>query len=424
MNDAPKPPELRTPNPMERAEAVSRFLTDAARRARFSARVRGAYKDGSFASRRGARAMRIAFAILFVLVVAIPNVVSVVYFGIIASDQYVSEARFTVSGAEAPRSDGMGSVVALPMMMIMQDTLIITNFLESRTLVEQLERQVDLRRLYSDPSIDWGARFDPSQSIEQFVEYWGKMAEAKIGVPSGIVTLKVRAFSPDEARRVADAVVADCDTLINNLNERMREDTVKASEQDVAFAAERLKTAWVELERARNEEGLLNVDLAGKSQTDVVSGLESELLTAKQEYQIRSHYLEDQAPQLRVMRRRIEALEGQVAERRAEMTALESKGVAALAQRTLSGKMTKFASLDLEHKIAQARYQATTTALDSARQLSQRKLLYLHVIESPATPQEARYPRRLLYCGLVFAGSLALWGALVGLVTFVRNHMA
>ncbi|ATQ67785.1 MULTISPECIES: LPS biosynthesis protein [Methylosinus] len=423
MNDAPKPPELRSQNPMERAEAVSRFLADAARRARFSARVRGAYKDSSFAARRGARALRIAFAVLFVLVVAIPNAMSVAYYGLIASDQYVAEARFTVSGSETPRPNGAG-VIELPMMMIMQDTLIITSFLESRALVEQLERQVGLRALYGAPSVDRWARFDASKSIEPLIEYWTKMAEAKMGVPSGIVTLTVRAFSPEDARRIAEAVVSDCDTLINKLNERMREDTVKVSEQEVALAVERLKTAWVELERARNEEGLIDVALASKSQTDVLSGLESELLAAQKEYQIRSHYLEESAPQLRVMRRRIEALEGQVAERRAQMTAQESKGVAALARRTLSGKMTKFASLDLEHKIAEARYQAATAALDAARQMSQRKMLYLQVIEWPATPQESRYPRRLLYIGVIFVGSLALWGALLGLITFVRNNMA
>lgn len=423
MNDAPKPPELRSPNPMERAEAVSRFLADAARRARFSARVRGAYKDSSFAARRGARALRIAFAILFVVMVAIPNVMSVAYYGLIASDQYIAEARFTVSGSETPRPNGAG-VIELPMMMIMQDTLIITNFLESRALVEQLERQVGLRALYGAPSVDRWARFDTRKSIEPLIDYWAKMAEAKMGVPSGIVTLTVRAFSPEDARRIAEAVVSDCDTLINKLNERMREDTLKVSEQELALAVERLKTAWVELERARNEEGLLDVGLASKSHTDVLSGLESELLAAQKEYQIRRHYLEESAPQLRVMRRRIEALEGQVAERRAQMTAQESKGVAALAQRTLSGKMTKFASLDLEHKIAEARYQAATAALDAARQLSQRKMLYLQVIEWPATPQEPRYPRRLLYIGVIFVGSLALWGALLGLITFVRNHMA
>jgi capsular polysaccharide transport system permease protein len=424
MNDAPKPPELRSQNPMQRAEAVSRFLADAARRARFSARVRGAYKDSSFTARRGARALRIAFAVLFVLLVAIPNVVSVAYYGLIASDQYVAEARFTVSGSETPRPDGSGAVIELPMMMIMQDTLIITNFLESRALVEQLERQVGLRALYGAPSVDSWARFDTRKSIEPLIDYWTKMAEAKMGVPSGIVTLTVRAFSPEDARRIAEAVVSDCDTLINKLNERMREDTLKVSEQEVALAVDRLKTAWVELERARNEEGLLDVALASKSHTDVLSGLESELLGAQKEYQIRSHYLEESAPQLRVMRRRIEALEGQVAERRAQMTAQESKGVAALAQRTLSGKMTKFASLDLEHKIAEARYQAATAALDAARQLIQRKMLYLQVIEWPATPQEPRYPRRLLYVSLMFGGSLAVWGALVGLITFVRNHMA
>ncbi|HEY8261696.1 MAG TPA: lipopolysaccharide biosynthesis protein [Methylosinus sp.] len=424
MTDEPTPPELRSTNPMERAEAVSRFLAQAARRARFSARVRGAYKDSSFGARRGAKALRIAFAVLFVAMVVIPNVTSVVYFGLLASDQYVAEARFTVTSADLPKVAGLGAAVGLPGAMIAQDTVIVTNFLESRPLVEQLERQVGLRKLYSAPSIDWWARFDETKPIEKFVDYWLTMAQVKVSLQSGIVELKVRGFTPQDARRIADAVVADCEALINNLNERMREDAVRASEQDVAYAAERLKTAWTDLERVRNEEGLLDVSLASKSKTDVLSGLESNLLAAQQEYQIKRNYLEEQAPQLRVLKRRIEALEGQVAERKAELTTHEGKGLAALAARTLSGSMTKFANLDLEHKLAQTRYQAAIAALDGARLLSERQLLYLQVIDPPATPEQARYPKRTLYIGVFLLASLLLYGVTVGLMSFVRNHMA
>jgi capsular polysaccharide transport system permease protein len=125
-----------------------------------------------------------------------------------------------------------------------------------------------------------------------------------------------------------------------------------------------------------------------------------------------------------VIKRRIESLEKQVAERRAEITAREQQGLDTLARKTLSGKMTTFANLDLEHKIAETSYEIATASLDGARLLSDRKLLYLHQIEAPALPEEARYPRRWLYSGVLLAVSLALYGVTVGLIAFVRNHMA
>jgi len=422
--DEPKSPDLRTANALERAEAVSRFLAEAARRARFSARARGAYQKSSFASRRGAKAMRIAFLVLFVAMVAIPNLVGAVYYGLIASDQYVSEAKFTVSSAAIPKLDGLGSVTGLPQMMIFQDTMVIVEYIESRAIVEQLERQVDLRERYGSDQIDWWARFKKSKSIEKFTDYWKKMATATVGFPSGIVTLTVRAFSPADAKTIADKVIANCEQLVNDLNERMRQDTVRASEQDLARAAERLKVARLNLERARNAEGLIDVRQTSKSQSDVLTAVEVELLKYQQEYLTQSRYVDESAPQMRVLKRRIESLEKQVAERRAEITTREAQGLDALAKKTLSGKMTTFANLDLEHKIAETSYEIATASLDGARLMSERKLLYLHQIESPALPEEARYPRRWLYLGVLFAASLALYGITVGLIAFVRNHMA
>ena len=182
MDEPPKSPDLRTINALERAEAVSRFLSEAARRARFSARARGAYQKSSFAERRGAKAMRIAFLVLLVVMVAIPNFVGVLYYGLLASDQYVAEAKFTVSSAAIPKLDGLGSVTGLPQMMIFQDSMIIVDYVESRSMVEQLERQVDLRELYGSDRIDWWARFEKSKSIERFTDYWKKMAAATIEI--------------------------------------------------------------------------------------------------------------------------------------------------------------------------------------------------------------------------------------------------
>ncbi|PWB94541.1 lipopolysaccharide biosynthesis protein [Methylosinus sporium] len=424
MDEPQKSPELRTVNALERAEAVQRFLSEAARRARFSARARGAYQKSSFAERRGARAMRIAFLILAIVIVAIPNVAGALYYGVLASDQYVAEAKFTVSSAAIPKLDGLGSVTGLPQMMIFQDTMIIADYIQSRAMVEQLERQVDLRERYGAERIDWWARFDKSKSIEKFTDYWKKMTAATIGFPSGIVTLTIRAFSPADAKAIGDRVIADCEALVNELNERMRQDTVRASEQDLARAAKRLEVARVNLERARNAEGLIDVRQTSKSQSELISSIEHDLLKYQQEYLTQSRYVDESAPQMRVMKRRIEALEKQIVERKAEITKREAQGIDALARKTLSGKMTTFANLDLEHKIAESSYEIATASLDGARLLSERKLLYLHQIEAPALPEEARYPRRWLYFGVLFAISLALYGIIVGLIAFVRNHMA
>ena len=147
---------------------MSRALTDAARRARFSIRARQAYRGGSFKARAGAKVMRFLTIALFVAMVVVPNLVAGIYFSLIASDQYVSEAKFTVSSGAIPQMDGLGSVTGVPPILIVQDTQVVTSYIQSRAMVEQLERTVGLRDAYGSKSIDWLARFRKDKPIEKF----------------------------------------------------------------------------------------------------------------------------------------------------------------------------------------------------------------------------------------------------------------
>jgi capsular polysaccharide transport system permease protein len=424
MTDSNEPSALSVPaNALERAQAISRALADSARRARFSVRARAAHRGASFGARRDARFIRVMTAALFVAMVIIPDLAAIVYFGLIASNQYVSEAAFTVSSGVIPKADGMGLVTGIPPILIIQDTQIVTNYIESRAMVEALERTVGLRDAYSSKSIDWWARFRKDKPIERFTDYWARMGSARIALPSGIVTLTVRAFSPEDAKRIADEVVRLSEDLINNLNERMRRDTVLASERDMQQAAQHLGNARMQMAFERNAQGLIDVGEASSAITDLVSQLEADLLKAKQEYQTTIRYVSDDAPQIRVLKSRIAAMQSQLEQTKARLT--QSQQSASTADdKSLSGKIPKFAELELEERIAEKRYALSAAAVDSARMLSERRVLYLHEIVAPALPAEAKYPKRLLSIAVTFLASLLGWGLTVAAMTFVRNHMA
>lgn len=425
MTDSDDPTAL-TPPPsaLERAQAISRALTDAARRARLSTRGRGAYRGGSFEARRGAKLIRLLMIATFVLTVAVPNLVSALYFGLIASDQYISEAQFTVGSGVIPKMDGLGSVTGVPPILIIQDTQLVTNYIHSRPMVEALERTVGLRDIYGSPSIDWWARLRKNKPIEKITDYWDKMAATSITLPSGIVTLTVRAFSPEDAKRVADKVVQLSENLINDLNDRMRQDTVLASERDMQEAARQLGKARIQMEYVRNAEGLIEVGQTNKALSDLAAETQGDLLKAQQEYDTQLHYVSADAPQMQILKTRIAALKSQVEQLQAQMTTQGEHDVSAEADQALSGKMTTYAAADLEERIAEKRYALAVAAVEAARILSERQLLYLHEVVAPALPEESRYPRRWLTIGMTFLASLLVWIITVAGIAFVRNHMA
>jgi capsular polysaccharide transport system permease protein len=425
MTDSDDPGAFSPPvSALDRAQAVSKALADAARRARFSFRARSAYRGGSFEARAGAKLMRIATIVLFVSIVAIPNVVVSLYYSLIASDQYVSEAKFTVSSGAIPSMDRLGSITGVPPMLIVQDTQVVTSYIDSRAMVEELERLVGLRDLYGSHAIDWWSRFRKDRPIEKFTDYWEKMCDTSISFPSGIVTLTVRAFNPDDTKRVADAVVQQSETLINDLNDRMRNDTVLAAERDMGRAAQDLAQARIQMEFERNAEGLIDVGQASNAITDLISGLEGDLLKAQQQYQTELQYVTADAPQMQVLSSRIAAMESQLAELKGQLTSQTDQTVSATADKALSGKMTKFAELDLNERIAEKRYSLSAASVEAAQMLSERKMLYLHEIVAPALPQDPEYPKRWLDIGMTFLASLLAWAVAVGAMNFVRNHMA
>lgn len=425
MTNSDEPGTLSTTvGALERAQAVSRALTDAARRARFSVRARQAYLGGSFESRAGTKLMRVLTIALFFAMVLVPNLVVSIYFGLIASDQYLSEAEFTVSSGAIPKMDNLGSVTGVPPVLIVQDTQVVTSYIESRAMVEKLEHMVRLRDAYSSKSIDWWARFRKDKPIEKFVDYWQKMSDTSIAFPSGIVTLTVRAFSPTDAKSIADAVVKQSENLINDLNDRMRNDTVLVSERDMERAAQDLGRARIQMELERNAEGVIDIGQTSTALTDLISGLNGDLLKAQQGYQTELRYVTADAPQMKVLSSRITAMQSQLEQLKAQLTTQSEQNVSATADKALSGKMTKFAELDLNERIAEKRYALSVATVEAARMMSERKMLYLHEIVAPALPQDSAYPTRWLDTGMTFLASLIAWAVTVGAVNFVRNHMA
>jgi capsular polysaccharide transport system permease protein len=86
--------------------------------------------------------------------------------------------------------------------------------------------------------------------------------------------------------------------------------------------------------------------------------------------------------------------------------------------------MTKFAELELDEGIAARRYAMAVAAVEAARILGERKMLYLHEIVAPALPQEYAYPRRLLTISMTFLASMLAWLMAIIAMAFVRNYMA
>lgn len=405
--------------PQERSQQVARALSDAARKLRFTSQGRRGHAGG-LRARRGRALVRAVYIASFFLVFALPTAVTGIYYGLIAADQYEAEARFAVRSGAMAGLDPLMSLIGVPAAQIIQDTQVVTDFIESRALVDKLEESIGLRAIYARDEADVWAKLDPEKPIEKVVKYWRGMNSTKIEMPGGIVVLSVKAFRPKDAVLVARAVMDASEKLVNDMNDRSRRDAVSFADQELQLASTRLAQARADLEVARNREGVLDATTAATSISTIIATVRTQQLQLKQQYEtMLASKVSRDAPQMRDLRLRIEATERQVEQLQRELTNNGTDGSA-----TLSATMTRLAALQLQSRIAETQYAAAAATLERARMASLNKQIYLTSFVDPVLPEEGRYPRRLWMVVIVFAGGLIGWGALCGLVTVIRNHMA
>jgi capsular polysaccharide transport system permease protein len=419
---------------LARVRAMSLALNAAARRTRLSSRRARQLTSGGFQGRRDARAARYLVWASFGLVFAAPTLAAIVYFGFIASDLFVSHAEFTVSAGESPLRDGVSSFSGVPGMLIVQDTQIVTNFIQSREMIDKLESKVGLRAVFSRASADGLSRFNPARPVERLMKYWKKMANASIRMPGGIVRLDVSAFTPDDAKRVADATLGLCEELISDLNARINRDALSLAQAGFERAGERLSRTLAAQEVARNESGMLETRISGEAISTLIKQLRGALIEQTGSYEAELKSMHAEAPQMRERKIRIDVMARQLAELEGELTSAPDGANLKVGQnlnpgvepggRTVSAAMVKFDTLESQKKVDLQIYENAAEALEHARVAAEFKIVYFKVFVRPSLPEEPEYPHRRTDMALVAVSSLAAWGVLIAVASAVRNNMA
>lgn len=363
-------------------------------------------------------------ALSFIIVVLLPLTVATVYYLAIAADQYVAEFRMSLRTVDAPRIEPLALFGDMAHTTAAGESQIVTQFIASRAIVDQLDPKIDLRRMFSTPAADWWARLWLPATAEQLVYYWQNHVDPFYDTSTGTIVVRVRAFTPDDALRLARAIVASSEKLINELSGRARHDALDYAEADVAAAETRLKAALAAIRGFRDKEGMIDPGQTASADTTLATKLRDDLLKANSEMATLSAYMRDDAPAMRVLKARIKSLETQQHLLAHEMTASPAPAPApAAAPPALSRELGSYEALDAERKFAEAAYEHALEALDRARDNADRQHIYIESFVPPSLPQSSLYPRRWRSLGTVALIAFAIWAIGSLAVQSIRDHL-
>jgi capsular polysaccharide transport system permease protein len=356
----------------------------------------------------------------FVVLVLIPTAIAAIYCFLIAADQYVAEFRFTLNTAAPPRLDALslltGNAAQSPATLEAQ---VLVQYIGSRAIVDRIDASLDIRRLLARPEADWWARLPPGAPIEQLVAYWRRQVDPFYDRTDGTVTVRVRAFAPRDALRLAQAIVAACETLVNDLSLQARRDTLRHAEADLALAENRLKSVLGQLSAFRDREGLIDPTRTAAATGLLATQLRDELVNADAKLATLKVYMHDNAPTVKVLKARIRALQAQRRSLGLELTDPNATHADAL-----SHVLGPYEQLESAQKFAEAAYQHALQGLDLARANADRQHVFVASFIPPSLPQEALYPRRWRTLGTFALVAFAIWGIGCLAVQSIRDHLA
>jgi capsular polysaccharide transport system permease protein len=363
---------------------------------------------------------RISLTLLsFLMLVVVPTALAGFYYLLIAADQYVAEFRFGLRSAEPARADNtiLLPVSAAPLQTAV-DSYAVAQYIGSRAIVDDLGRTLDLRRMFSAPAADWPARLHLPVTVEELVTYWQRQVDAFFDPTNGTIVVRTRAFTPADALRLAQAVLASSERLVNELSARARSDALRDAEADVVTAEHRLDTALAHLRDYRDKQGLIDPHKAADANSALVGRLRDELVHAGANLATLRRFMAPDAPALKLLQARIDSLT-------AQQNAVESEATdtARTHEQALSRLMGSYEELESERHFAETAYQHALEALDRARMNADRQQIYVADFVPPSLPEESLYPRRWRSPGLVFLATFVVWAIGSLTVRSIKDHL-
>lgn len=368
-------------------------------------------------ARSSRRGLRNPILLSFALLVLLPALLATVYYAGVANDRYVAEASFAIRGNSPAPSDPLGAITGLPAYGASSvDAMIVAAFIGSRDLFLAIDAELDLVRAFGRDDVDWWSRLPPASSIEDRVAYWRDMIDVDFETSSGISTLTVQAFTPEDAKAIADEILARSEILVNRLSARARYDAVAFAQAELADAEARLRAARQALTDFRDQRQALDPVQVAESRLGIVAELEGELTRAQTEFATLSTYMQADAARVVALQNRIAAIEEQLALERSRL-ASKRQG-----DEVMSRLLADYENLAAEREFAANLYQGALVGLEAARNEANRKHRYLASFIEPALPGEATRPRRVMAIASVSIGCLLAWSVGLFMLAAVRDH--
>lgn len=350
---------------------------------------------------RRAAFLRLLRRPMFLVAVLIPNLLSVLYFGLIASPVYVSTASLVVLNPQKSGPSLSSLLAGASGDSSEEGGYLLKTYLGSWQAFTRVEKPLALAENFGEG--DFVSRYGGLASLFRTndVALWHHL-NSRVGVDidqkSGIVSLRVLGYRPDFSHALASALLKDTIAHLDAMNAEQERDYVGVAIDRKARIEAALQRDLAALARYRSQTGTYDPKELYASNLSLLNGLALKEADLRAQRDAISSATPNN-PVARNLGTQMSSVKGNIAATQRDFPRMARSS--SLYEKLLVSRDNNIALLG-----------QANLAVQEAQLNAEKNRYYLNVISTPSQPQTPEEPRRLLWIGGILMASLLLWGIL------------
>ena len=338
---------------------------------------------------------------LFIGLIIVPNLISILYFGLIASPVYASRASLTVfnpastaSSLSSMLSGGAGDGSS-------EGALVFKDYAQSWDEFRKIDAQFGLLQHYSDG--DLFGRYGGISSLFRSNDvalwhYYQSHVDVTVDVKSGIASVLVLGYQPGFTQAVARTLLNDAVRHLSVMNHQQQQDLIGAANTRKAALEAAIQEDNRALAAYRAKMGTYDPNAQYLSNLSLMNSLAAK----RAEYQSQYEAVVAATPNSPDAKNLSVAI-----------SAMQSKMAGANRQIVANDRASsRYDALTAHRDNDIALFQQASVSAQQSEQRATQNRYYLDIISQPSSPRTPELPDRLLWIGSIALSTFLLWGLL------------
>jgi capsular polysaccharide transport system permease protein len=358
---------------------------------------------------------------VFAAVVLLPTLLVFLYTALIASPEYESRAEFIIKGMDKdkPPVGGIAELVGAGSELdsAAREAEAVQDYMLSLEAIGDLkQRGVNVDSLLYGPHADpLASLYHSDRRAEGVRDYYRSMVDVDYDSGEGITRLAARAYTPQEAKKLAAALMALGEAQINTYNQRAIAAGQELARQQLTEAEDELASVQGQMTAFRDISGDLDPSAKGKASEEELESTQADLTLEQSNLASMRRHLSASSPLVQAAQSRVATLQSAVGRMQARLAGDAD---------ALTRRLSEYEKLKLKQEFAAKRYDAARSRLEEAQtEAAEQRLFLVPVVvanlpEKPVAPTPFR-TTLIVFLGLCLAFAIG-WLILAG----IREHHA